>query len=175
MQKDNFIMFSFFSTPLSLVRNLQSVNMPNINYRSIKEKRFSRANIKCSLMGASIKIGVVLSILGVVTVVGTLIFTGVIGDQNNIEQLIIEVDYYNNWNMTVVENGSETSLYGFGRTERLFVRPFNGKWVFMINASKLDASSNTLSVRFKLRDGTVLKHSSTTEPYGTVILSLEIQ
>ena len=138
--------------------------------------RFSRSNIKCGLMGASsVKMGVVISILGAVTVVGTLFFTGFIGDQNDIEQLILEVDYYNNWNMTVSENGSVKSLSGFGKMERLFVRPFDGKWVFIINASKLDDSLNNLSVRFKLVDGTILKHDSTTEPYGTVTLTLEIQ
>lgn len=170
------MIFSSLRTPLSFINNFQSVNIKNINYRSIKEMRFSRANNKCGLMGASsVKIGVVILILGAVTVVSTLLFTGFIGNQNDIEQLILEVDYYNNWNMTVSENGSVQSLSGFGKMERLFVRPIDGKWVVMINASKLDGSSNNLSVRLKLRDGTVLKHGSTTEPYGTVTLSVEIQ
>lgn len=138
--------------------------------------KFLRINIKCGIMGASsVKMGMVISILGAVMVVGTFLFTGFIGDKNDIEQLIIEVDYYNNWNMTVLENGSVHLLSGFGKKERLFVRPFDGKWVFEINASKFDDSSNNLSVRVKLRDGTILEHGSTTEPFGTVTLSLEIQ
>lgn len=90
------------------------------------------------------------------------------------DQLVLEIEYPNNWNATVTENGSERALSGFGRVEKVLLRPNEGVWTLSVTAKKLDDSRSNLTVEVKLRDGTVVKRVSSSEPFGVVELSLDI-
>lgn len=144
-------------------------------YRSIKEMKTSWVYFKCALMGSRFaKIGVVISVICAVVLVSTLMLTGVIGGRKGIEDVVIEVDYFDSWNMTITVNSSVKSLSGFGKMEKVLMRSHGGRWVVSLSTRKLDGSSGNLRVRIKLRDGTVLQEGSTTAPFGTVNISMEI-
>lgn len=123
----------------------------------------------------SFKTCILVSAVGAIVLVATLMLTGMIGDQRGIDEVVIVVDYYDSWNMTLSENGSVKSLSGFGKMERVLMRPADGPWTINMRVQKLDGSNGYIRVRIRLRDGTILKEGSTSTPYGTVDISLEIQ
>ena len=113
--------------------------------------------------------------VGALVLVATLMLTGMIGNQRSVDEVIIVVDYYDSWNMTLSENGSIKSLSGFGKIERVLMRPTDGLWTINMRVHKLDASNGYIRARIRLRDGTILKEDSTSAPYGTVDIFIEIQ
>jgi hypothetical protein len=94
--------------------------------------------------------------------------------QEEDDRLLLVIDYPNHWNATVTENGVDRSLSGFGKVEKMLLRPDDGVWSLTIRAWKLDDSTNALTVTFKLKDGTLLRRASTVVPYGTVEISADI-
>jgi len=121
------------------------------------------------------KILAAVSVLGVIALAGTLLLTGFIGVRQRISQVIIEIDYFNNWNVTVCQNDSTQSWSGFGKMERILVGPIGDEWVISITARKTDGSSSNLSVRIKQVDGTIVKEASTSAPFGTASISYTIR
>lgn len=94
--------------------------------------------------------------------------------QEKDDRLLLVIDYPNNWNATVTENGVDRSLSGFGKAEKTMLRPDGGVWSLTIRAWKLDDSTNALTVTLKLNDGTILRRASTVVPFGTVEISADI-
>jgi len=123
----------------------------------------------------SFKTCILVLAVGAIVLVATLMLTGIIGDQRGVDEVVLVVDYYDSWNMTLSENGSMKSLSGFGKMERVLMRPTDGPWTINMRVQKLDASSSYIRARIRLRDGTILKEDSTSAPYGTVDISIEIQ
>lgn len=121
-----------------------------------------------------LKIGLAFTAICAVGLLSSLFMTGFL-DRERVEDVLVEVDYFDHWNMTVSESSYSWSFSGFGRMERCFVRVDGDVWVISVEAQKEDSSSGQLAVRVKLRDGTVLKQASTSEPFGKVSFTIEIK
>ena len=90
------------------------------------------------------------------------------------DEVMVEVNYYEHWNLTITENGIPQSSSGFGRSETKLIKPSAGSWVIAVSCSKQDSSSSLLTVQLKTMDGSVLKKGHTLEPFGTVEFIFEI-
>lgn len=91
-----------------------------------------------------------------------------------IKEVIIEVDYFDNWNLTLTSNGIETQHSGFGKGSILLERGGAREWQIYVHCVKLDSSQGLLIVRVKEKYGDVLKQAITNEPVGDVNITLEL-
>jgi hypothetical protein len=126
-------------------------------------------------MGTFTKIGALITFLGVTILAGSLLLTGLLEADQKTNEVVLEVDYFEHWNMTFSHDNIEASWSGMGRKEKLLVRPTGDAWVISVKAEKIDASSGKLGVRIKLLDGSILGEASTVLPYGKISLVVEIQ
>ena len=124
-------------------------------------------------MGSFAKIGAIITILGVVILAGAIMMTGLL-ENNEVDEVVLEVDYFYNWNVTLSHDGITESWSGMGRKETMLVRPTSDTWVISVHAEKLDASSGYLRVRVKHLDGTVIGQEATNLPNGKISLVVEI-
>lgn len=124
-------------------------------------------------MGSFAKIGAIITILGVVILAGAIMMTGLL-ENNEVDEVVLEVDYFNNWNVTLSHDGTTESWSDMGRKETILVRPTSDTWVISVQAEKLDASSGYLRVRIKHLDGTVIGQEATNLPNGKISLVVEI-
>lgn len=124
-------------------------------------------------MGSFAKIGAIITILGVVILAGAIMMTGLL-ENNEVDEVVLEVDYFNNWNVTLSHDGTTESWSDMGRKETMLVRPTSDTWVISVQAEKLDASSGYLRVRIKHLDGTVIGQEATNLPNGKISLVVEI-
>jgi hypothetical protein len=95
-------------------------------------------------------------------------------ENNEVDEVVLEVDYFYNWNVTLSHDGITESWADMGRKETMLVRPTRNTWVISVRAEKLDASSGYLRVRVKHLDGTVIGQGATNLPYGKISLVVEI-
>ena len=126
-------------------------------------------------MGSYAKIGAIVTILGIVILACTVMLTGILEVNDRIDEVVLEVDYFEHWNVTLSHGGVVESWSGMGRKEKLLVRPSTDTWVISVQAEKVDASSGQLKVRIRSPDGMVLKQAATILPYGKITLVVEIQ
>jgi hypothetical protein len=126
-------------------------------------------------MGSFARIGALITFLGMAILAGSLMLTGVLEVNDKIDDVVLEVDYFEHWNMTFSHGGVAESWSGMGRREKLLVRPSTDAWVISVQAEKVDASSGQLKVRIRSPDGMVLKQAATILPYGKITLVVEIQ
>ena len=98
--------------------------------------------------------------------------TGILNVEEN-EYFYLVIDYYSNWNATVI-NSDEIFLKGMGGKEHLFVWPQESEANVTITAFKLDNSGNRLVIRMKKIDGTSLGQASTATPNGFVTLTVRL-
>ena len=124
-------------------------------------------------MGSFAKIGAIITILGVVILAGAIMLTGLL-ENNEVDEVVLEVDYFNNWNVTLSHGGITESWSDMGRKETMLVRSTSDTWVISVQAEKLDASSGYLRVRIKHLDGTVIGQEATNLPNGKISLVVEI-
>lgn len=120
------------------------------------------------------KLGAAFTAVCALVLLSSLFLTGFLG-RERVEDVILEVDYFENWNLNISEDGYSWSFSELGRTEKCIARVDDDEWVITVDARKVDGSSGRLTVRIKLRDGTVLKEASTSEPYGAVSFTIEIK
>jgi len=125
-------------------------------------------------MGSYAKIGAIVTILGIVILACTVMLTGILEVNDRIDEVVLEVDYFEHWNVTFSHDSIEESWSGMGRKETVLIRPSGGTWVISVEAEKLDESSGYLRVKIKLLDGTILKQAVTMLPYGKITMVLEI-
>lgn len=124
-------------------------------------------------MGSFAKIGAIITILGVVILASAIMLTGLL-ESNDVDEVVLEVDYFYNWNVTFSHNGITESWSDLGRKEMMLVRSTSNTWVISLRAEKLDASSGYLKVRVKHLDGTVIGQEATNLPNGQITLVVEI-
>jgi len=124
-------------------------------------------------MGSFAKIGAIITILGVVILASAIMMTGLL-ENNEVDEVVLEVDYFNNWNVTLSHGGITESWSDMGRKETMLVRPTRDTWVISVRAEKLDASSGYLRVRVKHLDGAVIGQEATNLPNGKISLVVEI-
>jgi len=94
-------------------------------------------------------------------------FSGFLTD-NKIDRVICEVEYPGSFNVTIKENGHDSKFTGFGKIQRVLVRPADGQWVISLSAVKTDSSTGILTAEIKFMDGTILSEDSTSQPFGEV-------
>ena len=109
--------------------------------------------------------------LGLASVVATSLSSFL--EQRIVDMVILEIDY-NTWNATITED-VEYSLSGFGKTKRVLVKPITDDWTISIKAQKQDSSMSPLTISVRMKDGAVIGTQSTTEPYGIVLLTINIR
>jgi len=124
-------------------------------------------------MGSFAKIGAIITILGVVILAGAIMMTGLL-ENNEVDEVVLEVDYFNNWNVTLSHDGTTESWSDMGRKETMLVRSTSDTWAISVQAEKLDASSGYLRVRVKHLDGAVIGQEATNLPNGKISLVVEI-
>lgn len=124
-------------------------------------------------MGSYAKVGAIITVLGVVVLASSIMLTGLL-ENDRVDEVILEVDYYDNWNVTFSHDSQTESWSGIGRKEMLLVRHSGDAWVISVHAEKLDASSGYLKVRVKHIDGTVFGQEATNHPHGKISLVVEI-
>jgi len=124
------------------------------------------------LRPSALKIIVVLASLGIACTAAVSL-SGYL-EQRTVDRIILEIDYYSNWNATVTEN-TEYSLSGFGKTEWVLVKPIQKEWAVTVRAQKQDDSVSKLTISIRMKDGAVLGLASTIEPYGTTVLTVNIR
>jgi len=124
-------------------------------------------------MGSFAKIGAITTILGVVILASAIMMTGFL-ESNEVDEVVLEVDYFYNWNVTLSHGGITESWSAMGRKEMLLVRPTSDIWVISVRAEKLDASSGYLRVRVKHLDGAVIGQGATNLPHGKITMVVEI-
>ena len=125
-------------------------------------------------MGSYAKIGAIVTILGIVILASTVMLTGILETHDRINEVILEVDYFEHWNVTFSHDSIEETWSGIGRKETVLIRPSGGTWVISVEAEKVDESSGYLRVNIKSMDGTILKQAVTMLPYGKITMVLEI-
>lgn len=126
-------------------------------------------------MGSYAKIGAIVTILGIVILASTVMLTGILETNDRIDEVVLEVDYFEHWNVTFSHDSIEETWSGMGRKETVLIRPSGGTWVISVEAEKMDESSGYLRVKIKLLDGTILKQAVTMLPYGKITMVHEIQ
>lgn len=124
------------------------------------------------MKSSALKIIVVLGSLGL-AFVGSTFLSGFL-EQRTVDRVILEVDYFDGWNATITED-VVFSMSGFGKTKRVLVKPITDDWTISIMAQKLDSSLSPLTISVRMTDGAVIGTQSTTEPYGIVLLTLNIR
>jgi hypothetical protein len=123
-------------------------------------------------MGSFAKIGAIITILGVI-LASAIMMTGLL-ENNEVDEVILEVVYFYNWNATFSHDDITQSWSNLGSKEMMLVRPTSDTWVISVRAEKLDASSGYLRVRVKHLDGAVIGQGATNLPYGKISLVVEI-
>ena len=126
-------------------------------------------------MGIYSKSGIIISVLVVLVLASAISLTGFLDAEDNIDCIIVEVDYFDHWNVTIKEGGSTWAWSGFGKMEKNLMRVTADEWVIHLIAQKKDDSYGYLTMRVKLKDGTVLKEVYTSKPFGKAELTLEVQ
>lgn len=124
-------------------------------------------------MGSFAKIGAIITILGVVILASAIMLTGLL-ENNEVDEVVLEVDYFNHWNVTLSHDGITESWSDMGRKETMLVRSTSDTWVISVRAEKLDASSGYLRVRVKHLDGAVIGQEATNLLHGKISLVVEI-
>ncbi len=124
-------------------------------------------------MGSYAKIGAIITILGVAILASAILMTGLL-ENNEVDEVVLEVDYFYNWNVTFSHDGITETWSDMGRKEMILVRPTRDTWVISVRAEKLDVSSGYLRVKVKHLDGAVIGQDATNLPHGTVTVVVEI-
>ncbi len=104
----------------------------------------------------------------------TVFLSGYLERGTEIDRVILEIDYYDNWNATV-SNDVEFSLSKFGKTQMTLMDLTKGGWTVTVRAQKQDGSMKGLTIRIRMIDGAVIGSASTFEPYGTAELTVIIR
>ncbi len=124
-------------------------------------------------MGSYAKIGAIITILGVAILASAIMLTGLL-ENNEVHEVVLEVDYFYNWNVTFSHDGITETWSNLGRKEMMLVRPTRDTWVITVRAEKLDSSLGYLRVRVKHMDGAVIGQGATNLPHGKISLVVEI-
>jgi hypothetical protein len=118
------------------------------------------------------------SALKFIVVLGTLVtvlyaavsFSGVL-EQRADDRVILEIDYIDNWNATVL-NDVEFSLSRLGKAQMTLVDLTKEDWIVTVRAQKQDGSIKGLIIRIRTMDGVLIESADTFEPYGTAELTV---
>ena len=104
-----------------------------------------------------------------------IIFIVFSGRAGVINEVIYEIDYYGSYNVSITENGYAAMFENIGNFKRTLLRPVGDEWVISIYVKKSDDSTNLLTVRIMLPDGTILEEDSTYESFGEAHVSAIIE
>jgi hypothetical protein len=104
----------------------------------------------------------------------TVFLSGYLERGTKVDRVILEIDYIDNWNATVL-NDVEFSLSRFGKAQMTLVDLTKEGWIVTVRAQKQDGSMNGLTIRIRMIDGAVIGSASTFEPYGTAELTVIIR
>ena len=121
---------------------------------------------------SALKFIVVLGTLGIV-IYTTVSFSGVL-EQRADDRVILEIDYIDNWNATVL-NDFEFSLSRFGKAQMTLADLTKEDWIITVKAQKQDGSMKGLIISIRTKDGVLIGSADTFEPYGTAELTVIIR
>ena len=117
---------------------------------------------------------VIFAIIGCLTALVTFIFLSGVGNKTTYEVVYV-IEYPGSYNVSLTEDGYAVMFEEFGNFERTLLRPGDYEWIISIYVRKFDDSTNLLTVKIMLPDGTILQEDSTYEPFGEAHVSAIIQ
>lgn len=90
------------------------------------------------------------------------------------ENVKIEVIYSGNWRGIIYNNEETVNMSGINRKAMIITRPFGENWNLTCCSEKMEDTSTQMKVVIRFINGTILKQAQTNEPYGKIVLSVEI-
>ena len=89
-----------------------------------------------------------------------------------IENITVEIEYFNHWNATASSQGKNISWSGFGKNEKSILGVIGENGNIEVRVRK-DATSYTMFVKVLMGDK-VLQQRATSEPNGEVVMNVTI-
>ena len=117
---------------------------------------------------------IVFVVIGCLTALTTFLFLSGVGTRKTYEVTYV-IEYTGSYNVTITENGDATMSERLGNIKGTLMRRSDNEWIISIYARKFDDSTNLLSLKVMLPDGTILGEDNTFKPFGEVHLSLVIR
>lgn len=116
-------------------------------------------------------------ILGIVFITFTassFFLVGVLKHDSQANEIIIEVIYSGDFEVTIIENGQVKKSSSYGMMRETLVHVGGGEWFIEANVTKLSGDSETLHMYIKSIYGDILASDSVSEPFGTASISLTL-
>ena len=117
---------------------------------------------------------IIFAVIGFLTAITTFLFLSGAGIKRTYEVAYV-IEYTGSYNVTITENGDATMSERLGNLKGTLTRRSDDEWIISIYARKFDDSTNLLSLKVMLPDGTILEEDNTFEPFGEVHVSLVIR
>lgn len=95
-------------------------------------------------------------------------------NEKPVKELVLEVSYTGPWKGKVFNNGDIQKVSGFSAKTIHVYRLSDGEWIVSFQVEKLDGSTNLLLATIRSTDGISLDKDFSIEPYGMVLLTVEI-
>ena len=114
---------------------------------------------------------IIFAVIGCLTALTTFLFLSGLGAERTYEVAYV-IEYTGGYNVTITENGYATMSERLGNLEGTLTRRSDDEWIISIYARKFDDSTNLLTVKVMLPDGTILKEDNTFEPFGEAHVSI---
>ena len=114
------------------------------------------------------------AVIGCLTALTTFLFLSGVGIKRTYEVTYV-IEYTGSYNVTITENGIATMSERLGNLKGTLTRRSDDEWIISIYARKFDDSTNLLSLKVMLPDGTILEEDNTFKPFGEVHVSLVIR
>ena len=114
---------------------------------------------------------IIFAVIGCLTAITTFLFLSGVGIERTYEVVYV-IEYTGSYNVTITENGDATMSERLGNIRGTLTRRSDDEWIISIYARKFDDSTNLLTVKVMLPDGTILKEDNTFEPFGEAHVSI---
>ena len=117
------------------------------------------------------KILAVLILLSSLALASSYLMSGFLSVEE-IENITVEIEYFNHWNATASSQGKNISWSGFGKNEKSILGVIGENGNIEVRVRK-DATSYTMFVKVLMGDK-VLQQRATSEPNGEVVMNVTI-
>jgi hypothetical protein len=103
---------------------------------------------------------------------GSFLLVGVLKHDSQANEIIFEVIYSGNFEVTIIEDGQVKKISSYGMLRNTLERVSEDEWVIEVNVTKQSGDTGTLYVYIKSIYGEILASDSVNEPFGTASVSL---
>jgi hypothetical protein len=106
--------------------------------------------------------------------VSSFLLVGVLKQDSRANEVIFEVIYSGNFEVTIIESGQVKKISSYGMLRNTLERVSEGEWVIEVNVTKMSGDTGTLHVYVKSIYGEILASDSVNEPFGTASVFLTL-